>query len=110
MLKKADDHAFKKIEDRIHWLGAVDWDRCLFDSLIPLPDGTTYNAYLVEGSEKTVLLDTIDQPMSDELMVQLNSVTKIDFIVSHNAEQDNSGSISFVLERFPEAKDPCGIG
>jgi flavorubredoxin len=45
--------------------GRVDWDRRLFDSLIPLPDGTTYNAYLVEGSEKTALLDTVDPPMVD---------------------------------------------
>jgi len=46
------------IRENIYWLGAVDWDRRLFDSLIPLPDGTTYNAYLIEGSGKTALLDT----------------------------------------------------
>jgi flavorubredoxin len=40
----------RNIKDHIYWLGAVDWDRRLFDSLIPLPDGTTYNAYLIEGS------------------------------------------------------------
>ena len=94
----------RKIKESIHWLGAVDWDRRLFDSLIPLPDGTTYNAYLVQGSEKTVLLDTVDPPMTDELMAQLAGVSKIDFIVSHHAEQDHSGAIPRVLERFPEAK------
>jgi len=36
----------RQIKERIHWMGAIDWDRRLFDSLIPLPDGTTYNAYL----------------------------------------------------------------
>ncbi len=50
----------RKIKDRIYWMGSVDWDRRLFDSLIPLPDGTSYNAYLIEGSEKTVLLDSVD--------------------------------------------------
>lgn len=94
----------RTIMKNIQWLGAVDWDRRLFDSLIPLPDGTTYNAYLVEGSEKTVLLDTVDPPMTDELMAQLAGVSKIDFIVSHHAEQDHSGAIPRVLERFPEAK------
>jgi len=94
----------RKIAGNIFWLGAVDWDRRLFDSLIPLPDGTTYNAYLVEGSDKTVLLDTVNPPMTDELMTQLDGVSKIDFIVSHHAEQDHSGSIPRVLERFPEAK------
>ncbi|MBN1626150.1 MAG: FprA family A-type flavoprotein [Deltaproteobacteria bacterium] len=94
----------RKIKEQIYWLGAIDWDRRLFDSLIPLPDGTTYNAYLIKGSEKTVLLDTVDPPMTDELMAQLEGVDKIDFIVSHHAEQDHSGSIPRVLERFPKAK------
>lgn len=94
----------RQLKERVYWLGAVDWDRRLFDSLIPLPDGTTYNAYLVEGSEKTVLLDTVDPPMTDELMTQLDGVSKIDFIISHHAEQDHSGAIPRVLEGFPEAK------
>jgi flavorubredoxin len=94
----------RKIKDRIYWMGAVDWDRRLFDSLIPLPDGTTYNAYLVEGSAKTALLDTVDPPLASILMAQLDKVPKIDFIVSHHAEQDHSGSIPRVLDRFPEAK------
>jgi flavorubredoxin len=94
----------RTITKNIHWLGAVDWDRRLFDSLIPLPDGTTYNVYLIEGSRKTALLDTVDPPMTSELMAQLEGVKKIDFIVSHHAEQDHSGAIPAVLERFPEAK------
>lgn len=94
----------RQLKKRIYWLGAVDWDRRLFDSLIPLPDGTTYNAYLVEGSEKTALLDTVDPAMIDELLAQLGGVSKIDFIVSHHAEQDHSGAIPRVLDRFPEAK------
>jgi flavorubredoxin len=94
----------RQIKEKIDWLGAVDWDRRLFDSLIPLPDGTTYNAYLVEGSEKTALLDTVDPSMADELMTQLDGVAGIDFIISHHAEQDHSGAISCVLDRFPEAK------
>jgi len=94
----------RKIMKNIHWLGAVDWDRRLFDSLIPLPDGTTYNTYLIEGSEKTALLDTVDPLMADELMTQLDGVGKIDYIVSHHAEQDHSGTIPRVLEQFPQAK------
>ncbi|OPX95632.1 MAG: Nitric oxide reductase [Syntrophorhabdus sp. PtaB.Bin027] len=85
-------------------MGAVDWDRRLFDSLIPLPDGTTYNAYLLAGSQKTALLDTVDPPMVDTLMMQLDAVPKIDYIVSHHAEQDHSGSIPRVLEKYPQAK------
>jgi flavorubredoxin len=95
------------IKDRIFLLGAVDWSRRLFDSLIPLPDGTTYNAYLISGSEKTALLDSVDPPMADVLLAQLSDVPKIDYIVSHHAEQDHSGSIPMVLERYPDAKVIC---
>ena len=45
--------AAKKIKKGIHWVGAIDWDRRLFDELIPLPDGTSYNAYLVEAVKKS---------------------------------------------------------
>ncbi|MEA2038430.1 MAG: FprA family A-type flavoprotein [Thermodesulfobacteriota bacterium] len=94
----------RKIKDRIYWMGSVDWDRRLFDSLVPLPDGTSYNAYLIEGSEKTVLLDAVDPPMADEFMAQLEGVSKIDYIVSQHAEQDHSGTIPQVLEKYPDAK------
>jgi len=94
----------RQIKEKVYWMGAVDWDRRLFDSLIPLPDGTTYNAYLVEGSDKTALLDTVDPHMADVLMAQLEGVSKVDYIVSHHAEQDHSGSIPRVLAKFPKAK------
>ena len=94
----------RKIKDRIYWMGSVDWDRRLFDSLIPLPDGTSYNAYLIEGSEKTVLLDSVDPPLADELLAQLEGVSKIDYVISHHAEQDHSGTIPQVLEKYPEAR------
>jgi len=94
----------RKIKEGIFWMGAVDWDRRLFDSLIPLPDGTTYNAYLVSGSEKTALLDTVDPPMASELLEQLKDVLQIDYVISLHAEQDHSGTIPQVLEKYPNAK------
>ena len=92
------------IKEDVHWTGVVDWDRRLFDSLIPLPDGTSYNAYLVKGSEKTVLLDTVDPSMSSILMSQLQDIGSIDYLVSHHAEQDHSGTIPCVLEKYKSAK------
>lgn len=103
----------KQIKDDIFWVGAQDWDRRLFDALIPLPDGTSYNAYLVKGSEKTVLLDTVDTAKSDILLSQLIDVETIDFIISHHAEQDHSGAIPHVLEKYKNAKvvtSPKGKG
>ena len=84
-------------------MGAVDWDRKLFDSLIPLPEGTSYNAYLVQGSEKTALVDTVDPTMLDVLMAQLDAIDHLDYLVAQHAEQDHSGSIPAILARYPEA-------
>ena len=94
----------RKIKENLFWTGVIDWDRRVFDSLIPLPDGTSYNAYLLKGSEKTVLFDTVDAEHIEEILVKLQSEEKIDYIVSHHAEQDHSGAIPAVLEKYPAAR------
>ncbi|MCF6335579.1 MAG: FprA family A-type flavoprotein [Spirochaetales bacterium] len=94
----------RKIKENIYLMGFVDWDTRLFDSLIPLPDGTSYNAYLVKGSEKTILIDTVESNHVDELLLQLEDVSKLDYIISLHAEQDHSGSIAHLLARYPGAK------
>ncbi len=91
----------------VRWMGALDWNRRLFDSLIPLPDGTSYNAYLIEGSEKTALIDTVDPSMTEVLTRQLAGVKQIDYIVSQHAEQDHSGAIPVVLEKYNRAIVLC---
>lgn len=94
----------RKIKEDVYWMGSVDWDRRLFDALVPLPDGTSYNAYLIKGSEKTALIDTVDPPMAKEFMGQLEGVKNIDYIISSHAEQDHSGTIMQVLEKYPNSK------
>ncbi|MDV4342563.1 FprA family A-type flavoprotein [Methanoculleus sp. YWC-01] len=98
--------AAREIVPGVFAVGAIDWDRRLFDELIPLPDGTTYNSYLVQGSEKTALIDTVDPMKTAELVGNLDSlgVDAIDYIISSHAEQDHSGSIPAMLERFGDAK------
>ena len=93
-----------KLRESVYKIGAIDWDRRLFDSLIPLPDGTSYNCYLVEGSEKVALLDTVDPAMVHVLKRQLDDVPRIDYVIAHHAEQDHSGSIGFVLEKYKNAR------
>jgi flavorubredoxin len=87
-------------------VGAIDWDARLFDRLIPLPDGTSYNSYVVKGSEKTALLDTVDPSKTEILIGNLvdTGVGKIDYIIAHHAEQDHSGSLPDVLLIYPDAK------
>ncbi|MCK4391721.1 MBL fold metallo-hydrolase, partial [Candidatus Bipolaricaulota bacterium] len=94
----------REIVPGIFWMGAQDFDRRLFDELIPLPDGTSYNAYLVKGSEKTALIDTVDPEKIDVLMAQLEAVTQLDFLIVQHVEQDHSGSVPAVLDRYPNAK------
>jgi flavorubredoxin len=94
----------REIRPNIHWMGVIDWDRRLFDSLIPLPDGTSYNAYLIRGSQKVALIDTADPTMTGVLMAYLEGVPVIDYVIANHAEQDHSGSIPHVLAKYPDAK------
>jgi flavorubredoxin len=95
-----------QLRPNIYAVGAIDWDRRLFDELIPLPDGTSYNAYLVKGSEKIALLDTVDPTKTDVLIDNLvkAGADRIDYIVAHHAEQDHSGGIPDILMLYPDAK------
>jgi len=96
----------KKIKKDIYWVGAIDWDRRLFDELIPLPEGTSYNAYLIKGQEKTTLIDTVDPTKEDDLLDNLDDleIEHLDYIVVNHAEQDHSGAIPLMLELYSEAK------
>jgi len=99
----------REIKTGIYCVGAIDWDRRLFDSLIPLPDGTSYNSYLIKGSEKTALIDTVDPAMEEVLVDHLMQlgIDNIDYVIANHAEQDHSGSIPYVLEIYPEAQIVC---
>ncbi len=99
----------RELKRGVYWVGAIDWDRRLFDALIPLPDGTSYNAYLIKGSKHTALIDTVDPPTRDILLRHLDElkVKSIDYVIANHAEQDHSGTIPRILERYPEAKVVC---
>ncbi len=98
--------AVREIRGNIYSVGAIDWDRRLFDALIPLPDGTSYNSYLIKGSEKTALIDTVDPTMEGVLINHLNQlgVENLNYVISHHAEQDHSGTIPKILEKYPQAE------
>jgi len=90
-------------DSAVESLRVNDWHRRLFDALIPLPDGTSYNAYLVRGAERTVLLDTCDPSRRREFLALLDRVPRVDVIVAHHAEQDHSGLLPEVMARYPQA-------
>ena len=95
----------REIVPGVDWVGAFDFDRRIFDELIPMPNGTSYNSYLVRGSEKTALIDTVDPTKEFELIENLVKlgIERIDYIVVNHAEQDHAGSLPMILEFFPNA-------
>lgn len=98
--------AVLNVKDNIFAVSTIDWDRRLFDQLIPLPHGTSYNSFVIKASEKTVLIDTAYPPKIEEFLSNLDSlnVEKIDYIVANHCEQDHSGALPTLLERYPDAQ------
>lgn len=95
-----------EIRPGIFFVGAIDWDRRLFDALIPLPYGTSYNSYLIRGRDKTVLIDTVDTTMTQVLLDHLDylEIRDIDYVIAHHAEQDHSGALDAILGKYSDAK------
>ncbi len=106
LVEKKEEFEFNEIAERVFAVGVPHWDRRLFDELIPLPEGTSYNAYIVEGTKGTVLIDTVEPDVVDEFFDNLErlGIEKIDYVIANHAEQDHSGAIPLILEEFPEAK------
>lgn len=96
----------QSIKDNVFYYGSRDKERKLFDQLVPLPHGTSYNSYFVKGSEKTALIDTVYPPRIHELIEKLTEtgIQKLDYIVCNHGEQDHSGALNVLLEKYPDAK------
>lgn len=88
-------------------MGVKDWARRWFDALIPLPQGTSYNAYLVVGREATALVDTVNPGFEEVLWTKIAAVVDpatIAYVVMNHAEPDHAGALPWVLMRAPKAK------
>jgi len=96
-----------QIAPGIFLVGVEDWNRRYFDALIPLPYGTSFNAYLVVGREKIALVDTVHKTFSDELLENIRKVVdpeKIDYLIMNHAEPDHASSIPQVFSVAKNAK------
>ncbi|MEM1539125.1 MAG: FprA family A-type flavoprotein [Candidatus Bathyarchaeia archaeon] len=96
-----------KLAENVYWVGSRDWNRRLFDALIPLPKGTSYNAYLVIGGKDNVLIDTVNPGFEGELEDKLRSVVSpeaINYVVMNHAEPDHAGAIPHVMKLAYKAK------
>ena|SRR5271157_126477 len=96
-----------EISKNVYWVGSRDWNRRLFDALIPLPRGTTYNSYLVIGEEKKALIDTVNPGFEKELEGKIRKITNpedIDYVIMNHAEPDHAGSIPYIMAMNSKAK------
>lgn len=92
------------VKDGIHWVGALDFNIKTFDVVMHTEHGTTYNSYIVKGSEKTVLVETAKSKFFDEHLSRISSVCdikEIDYILVNHTEPDHTGSIEKLLELNP---------
>jgi flavorubredoxin len=91
----------------VYWVGVKHDNRRLFDALIPLPLGTSYNAYLVKGKDKTALIDTVNPGFEQQLLDRVSQhvdPAKIDYLIMNHAEPDHAKGIPTVLEVAKNAK------
>ena len=88
-----------KIKDGVFYTGAFDPDLRVFDIVIPTANGTTYNSYFIQGSQKTALIDTVKLNTKDQLINKLSGITdisKIDYIIINHTEPDHSGALHLI--------------
>jgi flavorubredoxin len=101
----------KEIAPNIFWVGAKHHNRRLFDGLIPLPRGTSYNAYLVVGSKRTALIDTVNPGFEKELLDKISErvdPAMVDYVVMNHAEPDHANAAKDVLAVAKDAKLVAG--
>lgn len=97
----------RKISERVYYVGVNDRVTEKFEGLWPLPNGVSYNSYLVKGDEKIALIDTVEESFHFDFLTNLEGILEgrtPDFLVVNHMEPDHSGGIPGIIERFPELK------
>lgn len=96
------------IKNDLYWVGALDPNLRVFDIIMYTPYGTTYNSYVVKGSEKIAVFETVKEQFFDEYLARLQDLNidpkTIDYIVVNHTEPDHAGSVSKLLDIAPNAK------
>ncbi len=91
----------------VHWVGVLNSKLRIFDIIMRTERGTTYNGYLVQGSQKTALIDAVKHGFSTEMFERIEQIVpldSIDYIVANHLEPDHSGSLPEALQRMPKAR------
>ena len=100
---------YRKISEDLYWVGANDRRLAMFEGVYSVPDGVSYNAYVLLD-EKTVLFDTVDKAVSKTFFENLTAVLgsrKLDYVIVHHMEPDHSAVLADLVLRYPEVKVVC---
>ena len=95
-----------EITDKVFYVGVNDRNKYLFEGLWPLPDGVSYNSYLIVD-DKVCLIDTVEADFFVQYLENIREVIgsrQVDYLVINHMEPDHSGSISFVKKYYPNVK------
>lgn len=100
-------HNTVKITDKVYWIGANDRRTNLFENMWPLPNGVSYNSYLIVD-EKIALVDTIEQGSADDYLEKIEELIgkdrTIDYLIINHMEPDHSGAMKSIVEKYPDIK------
>ena len=99
----------RKIREDLIWVGADDRRLSCFEGVYGVPDGVSYNSYLLLD-EKTVLFDTVDKAVYSVFLENLAhalSGRPLDYLVVQHMEPDHAATLELVVQRYPEAKIVC---
>ena len=102
-------YCVKKMTDDLYWVGGSDRRLALFENVYPIPNGVSYNAYLLLD-EKTVLLDTVDRSIADlffENVAHVLNGRKLDYVIVNHMEPDHCAVLQDLVLRYPEVKIVC---
>ena len=95
------------ISSNVSWVGVNDAVTPLFEGLWRIPEGVSYNSYLIVGSEKTALIDSVHEKNAFEHFDKINNLTdlsNIDYLIINHMEPDHTGAVPEFLRKAPNAK------
>lgn len=93
-----------KLNDKVHWVGVNDRKNDLFENYWPIPDGMSYNSYLIQD-EKKVLIDGVKEGFTEKYLNKLSGLTpigEIDYLVINHMEPDHSGAFPALRRHNPD--------
>ena len=95
------------LSERVHWVGALDPNLRNFDIILKTANGTSYNAYVVRGSEGVAVIDTVKENFAGDFFTRLEAVARYDeikVIVLNHLEPDHTGALPELMRRAPQAR------